>query len=91
MSKRKHDPAALAQRMPELKAQLAAGMPVPQVCAKYGITPRELERLLHESHPDDAKQARLKHLEDENRQLRRAVANLELEKKALAEVVRGNL
>jgi cell division protein FtsB len=77
--------------MHEVSADLAAGVPNPQICAKYGITPQELERVLRQFDHDNGKQARLKQLEDENRQLRRAVANLELEKKALAEAVRGNL
>jgi hypothetical protein len=81
--------AGIAELLPEVQADLAKGASLHQISSKHGIPPRQLARSIRDASAD-SERARLQQLEKENRQLRHAVARLEVEKTALAEVVRGN-
>lgn len=93
MKRKRHSRTDILARIGEVNADLAAGVPPAEVCAKHEITLQTLRRWLREhasAGPDDEAAPRVKTLEGENQRLRRAVARLEMEKRVLLEAVRGN-
>jgi len=71
-------------------AQAEAGVPVKELCRKYGIAGATFyawKRKYGDLAPSELK--RLKVLEDENRKLKRLVADLALDKQILQDAVSG--
>lgn len=71
--------------------EFESGMPAKEICRKYGMVEQTLykwKRKYHGMEVADAK--KLKSLEDENRRLKRLVADLSLDNQMLKEVAKGN-
>ena len=91
MVKRKHSVEQIIGQLREAEVELAQGRSVAEVCRSLGVTEQTYYRWRKEYgglKMDQAK--RLKILEQENTRLRRAVADLTLDKQILQEVTRGN-
>ncbi len=91
MVKRKHSIEQIIGQLREAEVELAQGRSVAEVCRSLGVTEQTYYRWRKEYgglKMDQAK--RLKVLEQENTRLRRAVADLTLDKQILQEVTRGN-
>ena len=91
MVKRKHSIEQIIGKLREIEVELAQGRSVAEVCRSLGVTEQTYYRWRKEYgglKMDQAK--RLKVLEQENTRLRRAVADLTLDKQILQEVTRGN-
>ena len=91
MVKRKHSIEQIIGKLRETEVELAQGLSVAEACRSLGVSERTDYRWRKEYgglKMDQAK--RLKVLEQENTRLRRAVADLSLDKRILQEVTRGN-
>ena len=91
MVKRKHSVEQIIGKLREAEVELAQGRSVAEVCRSLGVPEQTYYRWRKEYgglKMDQAK--RLKVLEQENTRLRRAVADLTLDKQILQEVTRGN-
>jgi transposase-like protein len=85
---KKHSPEQIIDKLREADALLASGCTVGQVCAALGITKQTFYRWRKGYGGLKADQAeRLKELERENTRLRKAVADLTLDKLVLKEVL----
>ena len=88
MKGKKHTPEQIIGKLREADAELNGGATVGQVCQKLGISEPTLHRWREQyggMKADAAK--RLKELEEENRRLKRAVADLTLDKQILKEAI----
>ncbi len=91
MARRKHTVEQIISKLREAEVQLGRGSTVGDVCRSLGVTEQTYYRWRKEwggLKLDQAK--RLKLLERENGQLRRAVADLTLDKLILKEASEGN-
>ena len=76
----------------QILKEAEAGMPVADVCRKHGVSDASFytwRRKYGGMNVSEVK--RLKHLEEENRQLKRLLAETMLEKAALEDVVQNNV
>ena len=76
----------------QILKEAEAGMPVADVCRKHGVSDASFytwRRKYGGMNVNEVK--RLKHLEEENRQLKRLLAETMLEKAALEDVVQNKL
>ena len=76
----------------QILKEAEAGMPVADVCRKHGVSDASFytwRRKYGGMNVNEVK--RLKHLEEENRQLKRLLAETMLEKAALEDVVKNKL
>lgn len=90
MKRKRHTPDQIIALLRDAEADLAAGLNVEQVCKKLGVSQQTYFRW--KSQYGGAKAAsmkRLKELEAENKRLKKAVADLTLEKQILKEVAQG--
>ena len=92
MSKRKHhSPEQIIGKLREAEVLLAQGQTVGQACKAIGVSEQTFYRWRAEYGGMKVDQARrLKDLERENARLRKAVADLTLDKLILQEAARGN-
>ncbi len=91
MKKTRCTPEQIIAKLREAEVVLAKGGTVGQVCKQIGVSEQTYYRWRREYGGLKVDQAkRLKALEKENGQLRRAVADLTLDKLILAEAARGN-
>jgi len=91
MSRKRFTPEQIIAKLREAEVALAQGQTVAQVCRSLGIAEQTFYRWRREYGGLKVEQAkRLKALEQENARLRRAVADLTLDKLILQEAVRGN-
>ena len=91
MGKKRYTPEQIIGKLREAEVALAQGATVGQVCRTLGIAEQTFYRWRREYGGLKVEQAkRLKVLEQENTRLRRAVADLTLDKLILQEAVRGN-
>src|SRR5262249_5249244 len=91
MQRKRYNREEILQRVRKASADLAAGVPIEQVSAAQQVGLPTLKRWLRDFGTSPTEHSsRLKSLEQENRRLRRTVANLELDNKVLAEALRGN-
>jgi transposase-like protein len=91
MARKKHTVEQIISKLREAEVQLGRGSTVGDVCRSLGVTEQTYYRWRKEwggLKLDQAK--RLKVLERENGQLRRAVADLTLDKLVLKEAAEGN-
>jgi transposase-like protein len=91
MARKKHTVEQIISKLREAEVQLGRGSTVGDVCRSLGVTEQTYYRWRKEwggLKLDQAK--RLKLLERENGQLRRAVADLTLDKLVLKEAAEGN-
>ena len=91
MGKKRYTPEQIIGKLREAEVALAQGETAAQVCRTLGIAEQTFSRWRREYGGLKVEQAkRLKALEQENTRLRRAVADLTLDKLILQEAVRGN-
>ena len=91
MSKRRHTPEQIITALREAEVGLARGKTVRMVIRELGISEQTYYRWRKEFGGMKVDQARhLKDLERENARLKRAVANLTLDKLILEEAAQGN-
>ena len=91
MKKSRHTPEQIITKIREAEVVLAKGGNIAQVCKQIGVTEQTYYRWRKEYGGLKVEQAkRLKELEKENGRLRRAVADLTLDKLILVEATKGN-
>ena len=91
MSKKRHSPEQIIAKLREAEVLLAQGQTVAQVAKALGVTEQTYYRWRAEYGGLKLDQARrLKDLERENARLRKAVADLTLDKLILKEAASGN-
>jgi putative transposase len=90
MKRTRHTPEQIIRKLRDSEADLAAGLPLAQVCQKLGVSEATFHRWRAQyggMKAEDMK--RLKALEEENRRLKQIVAELEVDKAILKEALRG--
>ena len=86
MKGKKHTPEQIIAKLREAEAELNGGSVIGQVCQKLGISEQTFHRWRNQYGGMKSSAAkRLKELEEENRRLKRAVADLTLDKQILKE------
>jgi putative transposase len=91
MARKRYTPEQIIGKLREAEVALAQGETTGQVCRTLGIVEQTYYRWRREYGGLKVEQAkRLRALEQENNRLRRAVADLTLDKLILQEAVRGN-
>ncbi len=90
MKRKRHEPEQIIRKLREAEGLKAQGLAVAQVCQKLEVTEQTYHRWKNEygSMSGDAIK-RLKDLEAENDRLKKAVADLTLDKQILEEALRG--
>jgi transposase len=91
VKRRRHTPEQIVRKLREADRLLAEGMEVPEVAKTLEVsepTNHRWRAQFGDMKADDVK--RLKELERENTQLKRLVADKELENLALREISKGN-
>jgi putative transposase len=91
MKRRRHTPEQVVRKLREADRMLGEGIEVPEVCKALEVSEATYHRWRTQfggMRADDVK--RLKELERENGQLKRLVADKELENLALKEIAKGN-
>lgn len=91
MKKRRHTPEQIVRKLREADRMLGEGIELPEVCKTLEVSEATYHRWRAQfggMKADDVK--RLKELERENAQLKRLVADKELENLALREISKGN-
>jgi putative transposase len=91
MKRKRRSPEQIIALLRDAEADLAAGLSIEQVCKKLGVSEQTYYRWKSQyggAKADTMK--RLKQLEAENKRLKKAVADLTLEKQILKEVAEGN-
>jgi len=90
MKKKRHTPEQIIRKLREAEAHQSSGMTIAQVCQKLEVSEQTFHRWRNQyggMKADDAK--RLKELHEENRRLKKAVADLTLDKQILDEALKG--
>ena len=91
MSRRRHTPEQIITALRQAEVSLANGMTIAMVSRDLGISEQTYYRWRREFGGMKVDQARrLKELEQENGRLKRAVANLTVDKLILEEAAKGN-
>jgi putative transposase len=91
MRRKRHSPEQIIRKLREAEAELATGASIEATCKKLEISEATYHRWKSEyggMKGDEVK--RLKELERENDRLKKIVADLELDKLILKEVLKGN-
>ena len=91
MQRKCHSPEQIIRKLREAEVELGGGAAVADVCKKLGIAEQTYFRWRSQyggMKADDMK--RLKDLDKENGRLKKAVADLILDKQILQEALRGN-
>ena len=90
MKRKKHGPEEVIRKLREAEALEASGQTLGQVCQKLEISEATLSRWRKQYRGmGDDHVRRYKALEEENRRLKKAVADLTLDKQILKEAVEG--
>jgi len=92
MKKKRHTPEQIIRKLRDAEADLAAGLSVGEIARKFGITEATYYRWRKEyggMKPNNMK--KLKKLEKENKQLKRIIGELELDKSILKEALSGKV
>lgn len=91
MQRKRHSPEQIIRKLREAEVALGGGAVVADVCKKLGIAEQTYFRWKQQyggMKKDEMK--RLKELQKENARLKKAVAELILDKQILQEALRGN-
>ena len=91
MQRKRHSPEQIIRKLREADVELAGGVAIADVCKKLGVSEQTYCRWRNQYgglKADDSK--RLRELEKENARLKKAVADLTLDKQILQEALRGN-
>lgn len=90
MKRKRHSPEQIIRRLREADAMLSQGQNIAAVCQALEVSEQTFHRWRNQYGGMKADEARrLKELETENGRLKRIVANLELDKLILQEVLKG--
>ncbi|HWE04143.1 MAG TPA: transposase [Tepidisphaeraceae bacterium] len=90
MQRKRHSPVQIRRKIKEIENELAKGVSRAEIAAKLGVSEQTVNRWMTDYGAKESTTIRLKNAESENRRLRRALSELELEKQVLAEAARGN-
>ncbi len=91
MKRKRHDPEQVIKKLREADAMLASGKTIGQVCQALEVSEQTFHRWRNQYGGMKAGEAkRLKELEDENKRLKKVVAELTLDKDILQEALKGN-
>lgn len=91
MRRKRHTPEQVIRKLREAETELSGGRSIGEVCRKLSISQQTYFRWKKEYGSAKVDQVRrLKDLEKENGRLKRIVADLELDKQALKEALKGN-
>jgi transposase-like protein len=91
MSKKRYRPEEIVRKLREADVLISQGRPIAQVIKSLGVSEVTYYRWRKEFSGMSVAQAkRLKELEKENERLRKAVADLTLDKQILEEAAKGN-
>jgi len=91
MKRTRHRPEQIIRKLRETEADLAAGLSIGEIARKLGISEVTFHRWRNQYGGMKAEEMkRLKALEEENRRLKKLVADLSLDKQILKEVAEGN-
>lgn len=89
--RKRHAPEQIIEKLRQAERLQSDGATIAQVCQQLEVSEQTFHRWRHQyggMKADDAK--RLKHLEDENKRLKKLVADLSLDNDMLKEVAKGN-
>ena len=88
---KRHSPEQIIRKLREADGMLAAGKTIGQVVQALGISEQTFHRWRNQYGGMKAEEAkRLKELENENKRLKKLLAEAELDKSILKEVLEGN-
>tara|TARA_B100000745_G_C20120073_1_gene383506 strand:+ start:66 stop:344 length:279 start_codon:yes stop_codon:yes gene_type:complete len=91
MARKRYTPEEIIQHLRTVELEQGKGLKLDQAAKKIGVTPQTIVRWRNEYGGMKVDQAkRLKELEKENARLKRAVADLVLDKAILKDVAEGN-
>jgi putative transposase len=91
MKGKKHNAEQIIKKLREADAMLAAGKSIGQACQALEISEQTFHRWRNQYGGMKAEEAkRLKELEDENKRLKKMLAEAELDKSILKEALKGN-
>jgi putative transposase len=91
MKGKKHGPEQIIKKLREADAMLSAEKTIGQVCQALEVSEQTYHRWRNQYGGMKAEEAkRLKELEDENKRLKKLLAEAELDKAILKEVLEGN-
>jgi transposase-like protein len=91
MKGKKHSAEQIIKKLREADAMIAGGKTIGQVCQSLEISEQTLGRWRNQYGGMKSEEAkRLKELDDENRRLKKLLAEAELDKAILKEALRGN-
>ena len=91
MKRKRHSPEQVVRKLREADADLAAGRTVEEACKKLGVTTNTYYRWKQQYGGVQGNELkRLRELEKENTRLKKALAELTLDKQILQEALRGN-
>jgi len=86
MKRTRHSPQQIIDKLRAAEAELAGGQTIAAVCQKLGVSEQTFHRWRNQFGGMKAESMkRLKELEEENRRLKKAVADLTLDKQILKE------
>lgn len=90
MKKKRHSPEQIIRKLREADGLLSAGKAMAEVCQQLAISEQTFHRWRNQYGGMKARDAKhLKELEIENRRLKKAVADLTLDKQILEEALKG--
>jgi transposase-like protein len=91
MKGKKHSAEQIIRKLRDADAMLASGKTVGQACQALEVSEQTFHRWRNQYGGMKAEEAkRLKELEDENRRLKKLLAEAELDKAILKEALKGN-
>ena len=91
MKQTRHSAAQIITKLRDADGMLAGGRSIGEVCQALGISEATLQRWRHQYGGMKAEEAKpLKELEEENKRLKKLLAEAELDKLILKEALEGN-
>lgn len=91
MKRKRHHPEQIVKKLRDADAMLASGKSIGQVCQALEVSEQTFHRWRNQYGGMKAGEAkRLKELEEENKRLKKVVADLTLDKDILQEALKGN-
>ena len=91
MKRKRHSPEQIIKKLRDSDAMLASGKTIGQACQALEVSEQTFHRWRNQYGGMKAGEAkRLKELEDENKRLKKVVAELTLDKDILEEALKGN-
>ncbi len=89
--RKRHSPEQIIRKLRDAEAMLAAGKTIGEACQALEVSEQTFHRWRAQYGGMKAEEAkRLKELEEENKRLKRLLAEAELDKAILKEVIEGN-